>query len=85
MTSVKWLVRIEAVPEPFQGYQMIHSYRETSGRDDPGDPVTLMRVRALMIPPGIPDFLTRTRLVPSGPVPLTGRAWAGRRAWRGWR
>jgi hypothetical protein len=31
-----------------------------------------------MIPPGIPDFLTRTRLVEAGPVTLTGRAWAGR-------
>jgi DMSO/TMAO reductase YedYZ molybdopterin-dependent catalytic subunit len=79
MTSVKWLGRIEAVSEPFQGYQMIHSYRDAGGRDDPGEPVTLVRVRALMIPPGIPDFLTRTRLVQAGPVTITGRAWAGRR------
>ncbi len=41
--------------------------------------MTLMRVRALLIPPGIPDFLTRTRLVKAGSVPLSGRAWAGRR------
>ena len=86
MTSVKWLDRIDAVAEPFQGYQMIHSYRDASARDDPGEPVTLMRVRALMIPPGIPDFLTRTRLVRAGPGaargPGVGRA---RRAWRGWR
>ena len=31
-----------------------------------------------MVPPGIPDFVTRTRLVEAGPVSLTGRAWAGR-------
>jgi len=31
-----------------------------------------------MIPPGIPDFLTRTRLITAGLVTLTGRAWAGR-------
>jgi hypothetical protein len=31
-----------------------------------------------MIPPGIPDFMTRTRLVDAGPVTLTGKAWAGR-------
>ena len=31
-----------------------------------------------MIPPGIPDFLTRTRLVEAGAVELMGRAWAGR-------
>jgi sulfane dehydrogenase subunit SoxC len=78
MTSVKWLDRIDAVAEPFQGYQMIH-YRDAAARDDPGEPVTLVRVRALMIPPGVPDFLTRTRLVRAGPVTLTGRAWAGRR------
>jgi len=80
MTSVKWLGRIDAVAEPFQGYQMVHSYRDAGTRDDLGEPVTLVRVRALMIPPGIPDFLTRTRLVRAGPVPITGRAWAGRRA-----
>lgn len=78
MASVKWLASIEAVAEPFQGYQMIGSYRYTQSLDDLGEPVTLIRVRALMIPPGIPDFLTRTRLVEAGEVPITGRAWAGR-------
>ena len=77
MTSVKWLDRIEAISEPFQGYQM-ESYRYSQGADEPGQPVDLIRVRALMIPPGIPDFLTRGRLVESGPVNLEGRAWAGR-------
>ncbi len=78
MTSVKWLNQIEAVAEPFQGYQMAESYRYSQSADDPGDPVTLVRVRALMIPPGIPDFMTRTRLVGVGEVYLEGRAWAGR-------
>jgi molybdenum-dependent oxidoreductase-like protein len=32
----------------------------------------------LMIPPGIPDFMTRNRLVEAGSVTLTGKAWAGR-------
>ena len=54
------------------------SYRYAGDEDDPGLPVDLIRVRALMVPPGIPDFLTRTRLVEAGPTPLTGRAWAGR-------
>ena len=76
MTSVKWLDRIEAIGEHFEGYQM-DTYRYAQNPDDPGDPVSLMRVRALMVPPGIPDFLTRTRLVEAGPVTLTGRAWAG--------
>ncbi|WP_376766118.1 hypothetical protein [Arthrobacter mobilis] len=37
-----------------------------------------MKVRSLMVPPGIPDFLTRHRLVQAGPVLLRGRAWSGR-------
>src|ERR1051325_3528267 len=78
MTSVKWLDRIEAVPEPFDGYQMSRVYRYSKSPDEPGEAVTTIRVRALMIPPGIPDFLTRTRLVPAGAVNITGRAWAGK-------
>jgi DMSO/TMAO reductase YedYZ molybdopterin-dependent catalytic subunit len=80
MTSVKWLARIEAIRGPFEGYQMTGSYRYSQSLDDPGEPVTLQKVRALMIPPGIPDFFTRTRLVEAGSVRLTGRAWAGRMA-----
>jgi DMSO/TMAO reductase YedYZ molybdopterin-dependent catalytic subunit len=78
MTSVKWLDRIEAVAEPFHGYQMTQGYRYAQTAPNEGEPVTVIRVRALMAPPGIPDFLTRTRVVQSGPVTLTGRAWAGR-------
>jgi DMSO/TMAO reductase YedYZ molybdopterin-dependent catalytic subunit len=78
MTSVKWLDRIEAVAVPFEGYQMKQAYHYQQAADDPGEPVTLMRVRAMMIPPGIPDFLTRTRVVAAGSVALAGRAWAGR-------
>jgi len=78
MTSVKWLDRIEAIGETFQGFQMATAYRYSQSPEEPGEAVTLIRVRALMIPPGIPDFLTRSRLVEAGPVTLTGRAWAGR-------
>ena len=38
MTSVKWLTRIEAVTEPFAGYQQA-AYRYRTGPDDPGIPV----------------------------------------------
>ncbi len=79
MTSVKWLMAIEAVSEPFEGCQMIESYRYSDSPDDPGKPVTLQKVRALMVPPGIPDFLTRMRVVEAGDNILTGRVWAGRR------
>ncbi len=78
MASVKWLDRIEAIAKPFHGYQMIGAYRYSRAADHQGEPVTLMRVRSLMIPPGVPDFLTRIRLVDAGRVRLVGRAWAGR-------
>jgi DMSO/TMAO reductase YedYZ molybdopterin-dependent catalytic subunit len=80
MTSVKWLGRIEAVAKPFDGYQMGRAYRYAKSSEDPGEPVNLIRVRALMIPPGIPDFMSRTRLVQTGATTLSGKAWAGRLA-----
>jgi hypothetical protein len=36
-----------------------------------------MRPRALMAPPGIPDFFTRRRTVAPGRCVLEGRAWSG--------
>jgi len=77
MTHVKWLDRIEAIDRHFDGYQMENTYRYCEGADDPGLPVDRIRVRSLMVPPGIPDFMTRGRLVPAGPVEVLGRAWAG--------
>ncbi len=77
MTSVKWLRSIEAVAEPFRGYQQAVAYHYQRDADDPGEPVSRIRVRALMIPPGIPDFFTRQRFVDRGRVVLAGRAWSG--------
>jgi sulfane dehydrogenase subunit SoxC len=77
MTSVKWLTSIEAVAEPFAGFQQAAAYRYQRDADDPGEPVQRMRVRALMIPPGTPDFFSRHRLVDAGRILLTGRAWSG--------
>jgi DMSO/TMAO reductase YedYZ molybdopterin-dependent catalytic subunit len=77
MTSVKWLTSIEAIAEPFRGYQQATSYHYKRDADDPGQPVTRIRPRALMIPPGIPDFFSRRRFVAAGPVELFGRAWSG--------
>ena len=45
--------------------------------DDPGTPVTRIEPRSLMMPPGIPDFMTRRRFLPPRPVRLEGRAWSG--------
>ena len=77
MTSVKWLARIAVVDEPFTGYQMTQGYRMRASEDDPGTPVTRIEPRSLMVPPGIPDFLTRRRFVAPGRVELQGRAWSG--------
>jgi DMSO/TMAO reductase YedYZ molybdopterin-dependent catalytic subunit len=80
MASVKWLTAIEATAEPFAGFQQTPAYRYQRDADDPGEPVTRIRVRALMVPPGIPDFFTRRRFVERGPVLLQGRAWSGHAA-----
>jgi sulfane dehydrogenase subunit SoxC len=77
MTSVKWLASISVVAEPFQGYQHTAAYRYRDTEEDEGTPVTRIQPRALMIPPGIPDFNTRERTVPAGPCLLEGRAWSG--------
>jgi DMSO/TMAO reductase YedYZ molybdopterin-dependent catalytic subunit len=77
MASVKWLRSIDAVAEPFRGYQQGTAYHYKSDADDPGEPVSRIRVRALMTPPGIPDYYSRRRLVDAGRVPLAGRAWGG--------
>jgi sulfane dehydrogenase subunit SoxC len=77
MAHVKWLSRITAMGEPFRGYQQTRSYRYMSSPDDPGGPVTRMAPRSLTEPPGIPDFLTRTRFLPAGPLTVRGRAWSG--------
>ena len=78
MTSVKWLSRITLVDEPFDGYQQRHSYRVRHEEDEAGEPITTIAPRSLMAPPGIPDFLTRDRVVEAGPCEINGRAWSGR-------
>jgi sulfane dehydrogenase subunit SoxC len=77
MTSVKWLERITVLDQPFDGYQQAHAYRFRRSEDDEGEPITRMRPRALMVPPGMPDFLTRRRFVDPGSCVLDGRAWSG--------
>jgi hypothetical protein len=71
MTHVKWLHSIAAIPEPFDGWQQTEAYTID------GEPVTRMLPRSLLVPPGIPDFLTRERTVDAASVAITGRAWSG--------
>ena len=77
MASVKWLRSITAIDEPFSGVQQGIKYRYKRSGNDPGTPVTRKRPRALMIPPGIPDFLSRKRHVRTGKTLVEGRAWSG--------
>ena len=80
MAQVKWLTRIDVLTEPFAGFQNVAAYRLKVNADEVGDPVTRIRPRALLAPPGWPDFMTRERFVNAGPVPISGRAWSGRAA-----
>jgi DMSO/TMAO reductase YedYZ molybdopterin-dependent catalytic subunit len=77
MTSVKWLARITLLDAPFDGYQMRQSYRLRHAEEDEGEPLSRMQVRSLMEPPGIPEFLTRSRVVQAGACVVRGRAWSG--------
>jgi DMSO/TMAO reductase YedYZ molybdopterin-dependent catalytic subunit len=78
MTHVKWLRSITVVTSPFRGYQQEPAYHLTSTWDELGEPVTRMLPRSLMVPPGIPDFMPRTRQLGLGTWVLEGKAWSGR-------
>ena len=78
MASVKWLTSIEVTADAsWWGYQMdAYSFKRTA--EDPNAvPLTQLAVRALMAPPGFPDFVSRTRVVPPGVEEIVGKAWAG--------
>jgi len=77
MTNVKWLARITLLDEPFDGYQQAGGYRLRRDADDPGRPLTRIFPRALLVPPGIPEFMSRARTVDAGTLRLVGRAWSG--------
>ncbi|HWB72978.1 MAG TPA: sulfite oxidase [Egibacteraceae bacterium] len=77
MASVKWLQRVTVTDEPFEGYQQARAYRLRDRPDERGRPLSRMAVRSLLLPPGIPDFFTRRRVLDQGRCVLEGRAWSG--------
>jgi sulfane dehydrogenase subunit SoxC len=77
MQNVKWLIRITVLEEPFAGFQNSVGYRMYEADGIAGEPVTRMLPRSLMVPPGVPEFMTRERYLQPGQVTLTGRAWSG--------
>jgi sulfane dehydrogenase subunit SoxC len=77
MTHVKWLDAITVADQQFGGWQQAVAYHLRESEDEQGTPVTRILPRSLLVPPGIPDFLTRTRFLELGPCTLAGRAWSG--------
>ena len=65
MASVKWLARIEAVEQPFEG-----EFQTTKYVYGPGDPVMRIRIKSV--------FAELPRWVPAGiPLRIAGVAWGG--------
>jgi len=77
MASVKWLMSIVAVASPFRGHHQAIAYRLRQKPEEPGEPITRILPRALMVPPGIPTFFGRHRTIDLGGCLLEGRAWSG--------
>ena len=77
MTHVKWLRSITVLDRAFDGYQQAAAYHFRTVEGDRGAPVTRMLPRALMVPPGVPDFMSRTRFVEPSRQSIEGRAWSG--------
>jgi DMSO/TMAO reductase YedYZ molybdopterin-dependent catalytic subunit len=77
MAHVKWLRDITIADRPFTGFQQTVAYRIRQDPTEEGTPVTRIAPRALMVPPGFPDFMSRTRIVRPGTIRLEGRAWSG--------
>jgi sulfane dehydrogenase subunit SoxC len=76
MAHVKWLTRIDVVADPFDGFQM-RAYCLRQQTEEQGRPLTRIEPRALLVPPGFPDFMSRTRVLRAGQTAVEGRAWSG--------
>ncbi len=73
MASVKWVSRIEALTEPFDGYYQRERYIYDTGAGRELEPVTRMRVKSMITEPA-----EGARVRP-GPVVVQGVAWSGER------
>ncbi|MEP7054298.1 MAG: sulfite oxidase [Actinomycetota bacterium] len=77
MAHVKWLKSIELIDHEFDGFQNSVAYRMRTEPGETGEAVSRIEPRALIVPPGFPDFMSRIRFVRPGRVVLAGRAWSG--------
>ncbi|HEV2121961.1 MAG TPA: sulfite oxidase [Chloroflexota bacterium] len=71
MASVKWVLRVEALTEPFTGYYQANRYIYAYGGGEEVTPVTTMRVKSIITAP------LEGNTVPLGPFLVTGKAWSG--------
>jgi DMSO/TMAO reductase YedYZ molybdopterin-dependent catalytic subunit len=73
MASVKWVSRIEALTEPFEGHYQRERYIYDMSDGRAPEPVTRMRVKSMITSPE-----EGTRVAP-GRVVVQGMAWSGER------
>ena len=78
MASVKWLTSVRVIDREYDGFQNAVAYRFKQSMDEAGEPVSTIAPRALVAPPGFPDFGSRRRIADAGRIELHGRAWSGR-------
>jgi DMSO/TMAO reductase YedYZ molybdopterin-dependent catalytic subunit len=73
VASVKWLTRIEVIDEPFAGHYQVDKYQYERERDGHirREPVTLQRVRSLIVEPRADQVIER------GETLIRGVAWSG--------
>jgi DMSO/TMAO reductase YedYZ molybdopterin-dependent catalytic subunit len=77
MASVKWLRSITVIDHPFQGVEQKLVYRLQTSPSDGGRALQKKSVRAVLMPPGFPDAISRYRFVTQGSHVLQGMAWSG--------
>jgi sulfane dehydrogenase subunit SoxC len=77
VASVKWLRAITVLQQPFEGMEEAQEYRYRQSPHEEGEPVREKRVMSVILPPGIPDMLSRERFVRPGTVTVQGMAWSG--------
>jgi DMSO/TMAO reductase YedYZ molybdopterin-dependent catalytic subunit len=73
VASVKWLIGIQAVGAPFDGYYQVDKYQYERQRDGQleKEPVTLQQVRSLIVEPRAEQTIAR------GETLIRGVAWSG--------
>ena len=74
---MKWLRAITVLNEPFKGVEQAKVYRYQQVKSEAGEPVTIKRVHSAIMPPGIPDAISRHRFVAPGTQDIRGTAWSG--------